>query len=60
MTEFALFKDGKQISKWHSSRLTASVEAFEKGAVIVNHADYSSDKTSVTLAAGYEIRERQE
>jgi hypothetical protein len=31
---YALFKDGKQISKSHAHRLCAIIEAYERGAVV--------------------------
>lgn len=48
-TDWALFKDGKQISKSHPHMGTAIQEAFELGVVI-------QDKFSKTLAQGYEVK----
>lgn len=46
---YALFKDGKQISKAHTAIAAAEIEAFEKGVVLCMHG-------SVELVPGYEIR----
>jgi hypothetical protein len=46
---FALFQDGKQISKAHSTEHAVGVEAFELGLAI-------KDKFGKRLAAGCEIR----
>lgn len=54
---FALFKDGEQTSKAHSSREAVAVEAYEAGAVINWGADFSSDMPGLGLADGYEIKE---
>lgn len=59
MTAYALFQNGKQISKAHSTRLAARVEAYEIGAVVTNHADFPGDVQSTVLADGYEIKEVQ-
>lgn len=53
---YALFKDGKQISKPHATRAVVVIEAYERSAIIVGHADYPGDKTDICLADGYEIR----
>ncbi len=53
---YALFKDGKQISKAHSTWLPALIEAFERKCVIVCHADfYGGDET--LLPDGIEIKQ---
>lgn len=57
---YALFKDGKQIGKAHSTRLVVATEAFEQGAMVRGSRDFSSDPVScesVTLADGYDIKE---
>ena len=46
---YALFKDGTQVSKAHSTRLAAQTEAHEAGAVV-------NVKGMTCLASGYEIR----
>ena len=53
---YALFKDSKQISKPHSTQAVVIIEAYERSAIIVNHADFAGQKTSIGLASGYEIR----
>lgn len=55
-TKYALFHEGKQVSKAHSSDYAVMVEAFEIGAVVTNHADFGDEKTVTTLANGYEIK----
>lgn len=57
---YALFKDGKQHSKAHSSREAATVEAYEIGAVVDWGADWIGDKPGRGLAGGYEIKEINE
>jgi hypothetical protein len=58
---FALFRDGKQISKAHSTRAAATIEAFERGAIVISHADFWAKEVlfaeSLDLSDGYEIRE---
>lgn len=56
-TRFALFKDGIQISKSHSDRGVAMIEAFERKAVVSWSADFWSDKSDAALVDGYEVRE---
>ena len=59
-TRFALFHDGKQISKAHSTRLAVVHEGFEQGAVIRYSVDFLNDalrSQDIELADGYEIRE---
>lgn len=53
---YALFKDGKQVSKRHASEGVVVIEAYERSAIVIRHADMPGDKTGVTLAEGYEIR----
>jgi hypothetical protein len=48
-TKWALFKDGKQISKSHSTMAAAIQEAFDLRVVV-------QDKFSKTLAEGYEVK----
>ena len=57
MTEYALFKDGKQISKSHSTRRAAGMEAYEHSAVVHMSIDFTGDRQLNPLATGYEIRE---
>jgi hypothetical protein len=59
-TRHALFRDGKQISKAHSTRLAVVHEGFEQGAVIRYSVDFLNDalrSQDIELADGYEIRE---
>lgn len=55
---FALFKDGKQISKAHRSKRAALIEAYEAKAVVSSGVpDFEDDDApSAGLADGYEIR----
>lgn len=54
---YALFKDGKQISKTHSTKEAALVEAFEARAIVKGAWDFHpKDGFDNTLCAGYEIR----
>ena len=55
-TLYALFKDGKQISKPHSTQAVVIIEAYERSAIVINHADMPGDKASIGLADGYEIK----
>jgi len=54
---YALFHNGKQISKSHPAVKIVMIEASERGAVINWVADWSSDRPGTGLALGYEIRE---
>ena len=59
MTLYALFFHGQQISKAHSTRRAAVIEAFERGAVERSSEDFPEDPESLrdpVLAKGYEIR----
>lgn len=51
---YALFKDGKQISKSHSSPIAAATEAYELGAVIEWSGDFRPG-SGIVLADGYEV-----
>jgi hypothetical protein len=54
---YALFLQGRQISKGHTTQAAVAVEAFERGAVQKGRADFPGDPQSWTaLAPGYEIR----
>ena len=53
---FALFKDGKQISKAHKLRDAAIVEAFERKAVVSSSGDFWGGSYTL-MADGYEVRE---
>lgn len=59
---YALFKDGKQISKAHTTESVVWIEAYEKGAVISSSPDFVPDdaffpaRGAKSLADGYEIR----
>lgn len=46
---WALFHDGRQVSKAHSTRIAAMIEAMEARAVIRSEHSYE-------LADGYEVR----
>lgn len=46
---WALYKDGKRISRYHSTEDAAMVEAFEKKLVV-------QDKFGKYLANGYEVK----
>lgn len=56
-TLYALFKDGKQVSKAHSTRNAVITEAHELGVVFAYHADMPGDVSGRDLAAGYKIQE---
>jgi len=56
---FALFLDGRQVSKPHTTRDAVAIEAFERGAVERGSQDFPGDPASfkgLALAAGYDIR----
>lgn len=56
MVRFALFKDGVQISKAHTHRSVAVMEAVERG--IVCEGEDETTCTPVTFwADGYDVRE---
>jgi len=57
---FALFHNGKQISKSHSVKSVVVTEAFEKGVLHKSAPDFPDTHpgyATVTLADGYEIIE---
>lgn len=57
---YALFKDGKQISKAHSSRIVCEIEAFELGVVVQGSKGFGNEPDSVedkVLLNGYNIME---
>lgn len=57
---FALFKDGEQVSKAHSTKFAAVIEAIEKGLATRSDHDFPDTAPSVhtvALAEGVEIRE---
>lgn len=56
-TLFALFKDGKRVSKWHTTIETAKTEAFEQKAIIQWSRDFGCMNSALTFADGYEIKE---
>lgn len=63
MKQYALFKDGKQISKWHSTYHAAIIEAYEHGAIVTSYKDFLSEKgkfETTVMANGYEIKEKHE
>lgn len=57
MTEYALFKDGRQISKAHSTVHAARIEAYERGYVIVLAADFPGDQEMKGLLHLCDIKE---
>ena len=57
MTHYALFRDGQQISKAHTTRDAVVIEAFELAVVGQYHRDMFGDRPTYTaLLPGYEIR----
>lgn len=60
MTQYALFKDGIQVSKAHVSKEAVDIEAFEAGAIMRYSADFIGDKSGQLLCSGYEIKEIDE
>jgi len=54
---FAVFKDGKQVSKAHSTIIAARIEAYEVGAVIGWSADFGPLGFWKELARGYTVEE---
>jgi hypothetical protein len=57
MTRYALFLDGVQISRAHTTRAEAVTEAYERGAVEWHAEDFPGDTpTHLALMRGYEIR----
>jgi hypothetical protein len=62
MTLYALFLHGEPVSKPHTTRRAAVVEAFERGAVERGCPDFPEDPESyrlLALAKGYEISYRR-
>ena len=56
--QYALFKDGQQVSKSHHHRATVYIEAIEQKAAWLHHGDFTGDDLGgVELADGYEIKE---
>jgi hypothetical protein len=57
---FALFKNGIRISKVHSTRGVAMVEAFQAKAVLSWSNDFWSDPApGLVMAEGYEVKETE-
>jgi len=59
MTTYAIFKDGIQISKTHSTREAVIMEAYSHGVVVQGSKVFGDEPDSVcdkTLSNGYEIR----
>lgn len=54
---YALFYNGKQLSKAHSTKDAAMIEAFERRIVIDGSPDFIGDKGFRTFAGGFEIKE---
>ncbi len=53
---YALFKDGKQISKVHKNIQSAWIEAFEQKVVLIFYGDFHYEQC-VRLEKGYSIEE---
>jgi hypothetical protein len=53
---FALFHNGKQVSKTHENRQAVVIEAYEQKAVVDCGADFTNDTEGRYLAEGYEIK----
>jgi hypothetical protein len=57
-TGFALFKDDIRISKIHSTRGVAMVEAFQRHVVLSWRSDFESDPSpGLVMAPGYVVKE---
>lgn len=54
---YALFKNNTQVTKAHSTKDAAVIEAYELGIVIDYSADFIGDKSGRSLIEGYEIKE---
>ena len=54
--QWALFKNGQQISKAHSTKIAAATEAYEHGAVMRWTGDFTPG-SGIMLASGYEVKE---
>ncbi len=54
--KFAIFRDGKQISRAFFTRSAAEYVALAEGYVIHMAADMPGDKSGDVLADGYEVR----
>lgn len=52
----AVFKDGKQRCKAHSTRLACIIELFELGVVLDGFADMPGQKDSRFIPPNFEIR----
>lgn len=60
MTDYALFLNGEQISKAHSTHAAAMVEVFEAGAAVRSAADFPGDWSGTVMADGYEVKPVEE
>ena len=56
MTDYALFRNGEQISKAHSTRVAALIEAFEAGAAVQSAAGFPDGWSGTVMADGYEVK----
>ena len=56
MTDYALFHNGKQISKAHSTHAAATMECYDHGVAVRWAPDFPGDRYRVTLADGYEVK----
>ena len=46
---YALFKNGKQVSKAHSTKSVVVIEAYEAGSIVNYHADFIGDSSGMEL-----------
>lgn len=54
---YAIFKDNKQVTKAHSTKEAAMIEAFEGKHAHYASRDFVGDKGGFFLNKGYEIKE---
>ena len=54
---YAIFKDDKQVTKAHSTREAAMVEAFEAKLAYYASPDFPGDKGGFGLYDGYKLKE---
>lgn len=59
MPKYALFKDGKQLTKAHSTKEAAAMEAFEAKYAYWEYADFRG-KNRIALEPGCKIRQLPE
>ena len=56
-TRYALFKDGNQVTKAHSTRHAVIIEAYEKRIVMRTTSDFGSPEIYAWLPTDLEIME---